>query len=161
MITLALNVAEPVIAGQYGKAAFDAVGPLLLIGWSEVGPGLLQHLKPQNSQLAPVPDQSTPASALPPARTESPVGGDGSWCLDPQEFVVVNGGTTNTSRLLEQARREDALHWASHHRPISAETLRKRLHIGAGKARTLVTDLRRENTHRVSGVARGSLTASA
>jgi hypothetical protein len=35
VVTLALNVAEPVVAGEYGKAAFDAVGPLLLIGWAE------------------------------------------------------------------------------------------------------------------------------
>jgi hypothetical protein len=32
VVTLALNVAEPLVAGQYGKAAFDAVGPLLLVG---------------------------------------------------------------------------------------------------------------------------------
>jgi hypothetical protein len=32
VVTLALNVAEPLVAGDYGKAAFDAVGPLLLIG---------------------------------------------------------------------------------------------------------------------------------
>nr|WP_254858502.1 hypothetical protein [Protofrankia sp. BMG5.30] len=44
-VTLALNVAEPLIAGQYGKAAFDAVGPLLLIGWAEAGPDLLQGLQ--------------------------------------------------------------------------------------------------------------------
>jgi hypothetical protein len=44
VVTLALNVAEPFLAGQFGKAAFDAVGPLLLIGWSEVGPGLLQAI---------------------------------------------------------------------------------------------------------------------
>jgi hypothetical protein len=37
VVTLALNVAEPLIAGEVGKALFDAVGPLLLIGWSEVG----------------------------------------------------------------------------------------------------------------------------
>lgn len=37
LVTLALNVTEPLIAQEYGKAAFDAVGPLLLIGWSEVG----------------------------------------------------------------------------------------------------------------------------
>jgi len=34
MVTLALNIAEPLIVGRYGKAAFDAVGPLLLIGFS-------------------------------------------------------------------------------------------------------------------------------
>jgi hypothetical protein len=34
VVTLALNVADPLVAGKYGKAAFDAVGPLLLIGWA-------------------------------------------------------------------------------------------------------------------------------
>jgi hypothetical protein len=34
--TLALNIANPLVTGTYGKAAFDAVGPLLLIGWAEV-----------------------------------------------------------------------------------------------------------------------------
>jgi hypothetical protein len=38
LVTLALNVADPLVAGRrFGKAAFDAVGPLLLIGWAEVG----------------------------------------------------------------------------------------------------------------------------
>ncbi|WPB91412.1 hypothetical protein [Streptomyces malaysiensis] len=37
LMTLALNVTDPLLAGQNGKAAFDAVGPLLLIGWAEVG----------------------------------------------------------------------------------------------------------------------------
>ncbi|WP_239339566.1 hypothetical protein [Frankia sp. CiP3] len=32
-VTLALNITEPLITGHYGKAAFDAVGPLLLIGF--------------------------------------------------------------------------------------------------------------------------------
>lgn len=44
VVTLALNVADPIVAGEYGKAAFDAVGPLLLIGWAEVGPDLLRAL---------------------------------------------------------------------------------------------------------------------
>ncbi|SMD24953.1 hypothetical protein [Lentzea albidocapillata] len=44
VVTLALNIADPVIASEYGKAAFDAVGPLLLIGWADVGPGLLQGM---------------------------------------------------------------------------------------------------------------------
>lgn len=42
--TLALNIADPLVTGAYGKAAFDAVGPLLLIGWAEVGLGLLQAI---------------------------------------------------------------------------------------------------------------------
>ncbi|WP_374615578.1 HAL/PAL/TAL family ammonia-lyase [Frankia sp. AgKG'84/4] len=45
LVTLALSVAEPLIAGHYGRAAFDAVGPLLLIGWGEVALGLLQAMQ--------------------------------------------------------------------------------------------------------------------
>ncbi|MFJ6100324.1 DUF2637 domain-containing protein [Streptomyces sp. NPDC092359] len=41
--TLALNVAEPIIAGHYGRACVDAVAPLLLLGWGAVGPALLRH----------------------------------------------------------------------------------------------------------------------
>ncbi|MGW4213643.1 hypothetical protein ACWEIJ_37065, partial [Lentzea sp. NPDC004789] len=43
-VSLALNVAEPLLAGKYGKAAFDAVGPVLLVGWAEIGPQVLQTL---------------------------------------------------------------------------------------------------------------------
>jgi hypothetical protein len=50
--TLALNIAEPILAGDFGKAAFDAVGPLLLIGWAEVGPGLLQAIAAISHQPA-------------------------------------------------------------------------------------------------------------
>lgn len=54
-VTLALNVADPLVAGEYGKAAFDAVGPLLLIGWAEVGPDLLGALT-----IARRPNEGTP-----------------------------------------------------------------------------------------------------
>jgi len=36
------------------------------------------------------------------------------------------------------------LHWQHHHRPISAETLRKRMRVGSPTARQLVTQLRRD-----------------
>lgn len=52
VVTLALNVAEPLVAGEYGKAAFDAVGPLLLIGWSEVGPSFLQAIGAGSGSVA-------------------------------------------------------------------------------------------------------------
>lgn len=42
--TLAMNTAHPIIIGTYGQACFYAVAPLLLIGWSEVGPRLLAAL---------------------------------------------------------------------------------------------------------------------
>jgi hypothetical protein len=43
-ITFGLNTARPILSGAYGRACFDAVAPLLLIGWSEVGPRLLALL---------------------------------------------------------------------------------------------------------------------
>lgn len=46
--------------------------------------------------------------------------------------------------LLEQARQEDAAHRAAHQKPISADTLRKRLGIGATPARRLVKAIRGE-----------------
>jgi hypothetical protein len=52
VVALALNVAEPVCAGKWGKAAFDAVGPLLLIGWAEAGPGFIRELGAVNIGLA-------------------------------------------------------------------------------------------------------------
>jgi hypothetical protein len=39
--TLVLNAADLILNGAYGRAAFGVVGPLLLMGWSQVGPGLL------------------------------------------------------------------------------------------------------------------------
>jgi hypothetical protein len=44
LATLAMNTAHPILIGDYGQAAFYAVAPLLLIGWSEVGPRLLAAL---------------------------------------------------------------------------------------------------------------------
>jgi hypothetical protein len=48
--------------------------------------------------------------------------------------------------LLHRARAEDVLHWQQHQRPISADNLRKRLHVATGTARGLVTQLR-SDTH--------------
>src|SRR6266511_1442357 len=57
VVTLALNVADPLVAGEFGKAAFDAVGPLLLIGWAEVGPDLLRALTTTNRPADKAQDQ--------------------------------------------------------------------------------------------------------
>jgi hypothetical protein len=43
LLTLALNVAEPLVAEHYGRAAVDAVAPLLLLGWGQVGPQFLRQ----------------------------------------------------------------------------------------------------------------------
>ncbi|MFJ2575212.1 DUF2637 domain-containing protein [Kitasatospora aureofaciens] len=83
-LTLALNTAEPVIAGHYGRAALDTVAPALLLGWGAVGPGLLRHLTTPTNHLSkdvapdsrpapspgtpPLLDQPGPVPATPPAQ---------------------------------------------------------------------------------------------
>jgi len=150
LVTLALNIAEPLIAGHYGKAAFDAIGPLLMIGWAEIGPDLIQAMQPTTSNTPPPAPraQADPHSTV----TDQPAG--------PTQVPETNRAETPTANetpprnepgareqdLLHRARAEDVLHWQHHQRPISAETLRKRLHIGATPARNLVNQLRTD-TH--------------
>ena len=143
--TLALNIADPLATGAYGKAAFDAVGPLLLIGWAEVGPGLLQAIGAINTQVhesaksmqgvpAPEDQQITPVTR--PA--------------DPEEMPAVGhvhvqrGSNALPEDLLARARQEDTAHRATHQKPISADTLRRRLRIGATRSRQLVAVVRSE-----------------
>ena len=42
LLTLALNTAGALWHLQFGTALVDAIGPVLLIGWSEIGPWLLR-----------------------------------------------------------------------------------------------------------------------
>lgn len=134
-VTLGLNVAEPLTAGRIGTAAFDAVGPFLLIGWSEVGPALLQDINALGE---------SPASEI---ATESSV-----RSVTPR---VVGAPATDftAAELLQQARQEDARHRAAYQRPISAETLRKRLRVGARLSRSLVAVVREEYRGKSSAVS--------
>jgi hypothetical protein len=52
--------------------------------------------------------------------------------------------TARVDDLLERALLEDARYWEEHHRPISAETLHKQLHIGAARLPELVPAVRSE-----------------
>lgn len=144
--TLALNIADPLVTGTYGKAAFDAVGPLLLIGWAEVGPGLLQAINTisnppketiySNSSRADADTSLTSTNTVTTGRSESPASDTAS-----RPVTVASDGD-----LMDRARREDAHHWVTHQRPISAETLRKNLHISAARSRTLVSIVRAERS---------------
>ncbi|MGW5721482.1 hypothetical protein ACWEVP_35275 [Amycolatopsis sp. NPDC003865] len=146
VVTLALNVADPVVAGEYGKAAFDAVGPLLLIGWAEVGPGFLQAIGECGSSTA----RSTVAGRRPPVLVrEQPEPSAAGRAIDQDEACDKDGPRLtrqkrSPEKLLELARGEDAAHRAAHQKPISAETLRGRLGIGAAQARRLVKAVRSE-----------------
>ncbi|KAA9163208.1 hypothetical protein FPZ12_009385 [Amycolatopsis acidicola] len=130
-VTLLLNIADPVCTGQWGKAAFDSVGPLLLIGWAEAGPGLLRALSSASNEAEPVKLPSTPPS-VPPTEPWTKPATLHSAGLDQQ--------------LLDRARAADSEHWRRAQRPISAETLRKRLRVGAQTSRLLVSAVRAEST---------------
>ncbi|WP_307134301.1 SpdA protein [Streptomyces aurantiacus] len=129
VMTLALNITAPLLAGQFGKAAFDAVGPLLLIGWAEVGPGLLQAI-----------------SGIQGRNYEHPTGTAAEPHAAGPTRDADDGMGSAYDDLLARARREDADHWELHRRPISAETLRKRLRIGAARSRMLVAAIRGDSS---------------
>ncbi|MFC0107839.1 hypothetical protein [Kibdelosporangium aridum] len=143
VVTLALNVADPLVTGEYGKAAFDAVGPLLLIGWAEVGPGFLQAISATTSSTANhhvgsevpnAPGVELPASGRHGDRDAAVLG----------ERVRLPRQKRSPEALLVQARREDTVHRAVYQKPISADTLRVQLRIGATQARRLVKIIRAE-----------------
>jgi hypothetical protein len=133
-VTLALNVADPLVAGEYGKAAFDAVGPLLLIGWAEVGPGLLQAISATHR-----PETATTADCVEHQNVEV----DEPVRASARSENRTSGGHPPAG-LLQQARYEDTAHRAAHQKPISADALRVRLGIGATPARQLVKIVRAE-----------------
>src|SRR5580700_10073107 len=74
LLTLALNTAGALGHRQYGTALVDAVGPALLIGWSEAGPWMLRQIhavcppaaRPQpDGPRLPEPAPATSAPTLP------------------------------------------------------------------------------------------------
>jgi hypothetical protein len=142
--TLALNIAGPVTAGAYGRAAFDSVGPGLLIGWAETGPGMPRFLYacPRNSDALHDSEER-----FAPAGEELP-GGPGPVLNRPGSGAEADGlsrpgvrqggraGAVGLDELVAEARRIDQLHRQQHHRPVSADTLRKQMRIGSMRART-------------------------
>jgi hypothetical protein len=134
LVTLALNVADPLISGHIGRALFDAVGPLLLIGWAEVGPSLLQAIRAV----------AEPAEGEDPERDRVRRTGRSTQGSAAPALVCRTPSTSTNEDLLVLARHEDKEHWELHRRPISAETLRKRLRVGAERSRALVATIRAE-----------------
>jgi hypothetical protein len=115
ILTLALNVAGALGHRQYGTALVDAVGPALLIGWSEVGPWLLRQIFAVCSPAA-VPEPNAVRAATPPQ--------------------VLPGA------LLARARELDAEHRLTTGRPISRDRLREQMRIGRDRASALVAVVR-------------------
>ncbi|MET7902735.1 DUF2637 domain-containing protein [Streptomyces sp. NPDC005355] len=117
LLTLALNVAEPIVAGHYGRAAVDAVAPLLLLGWGAVGPQLLRHFHTvaHTTPTPTAPDTPTPAPE--PAPTAEPV----SLKPEPAPAVTVPVPLLNAARTIADTYR------AEHGQPITPAQLRTRL----------------------------------
>ncbi|MET8239759.1 DUF2637 domain-containing protein [Streptomyces sp. NPDC005245] len=150
--TLALNIAEPVIAGHYGRACVDAVAPLLLLGWGAVGPALLRHF---HAVTTPAPDAvpaiflaPTPVAAPKPNTESAPEGApaetEAARALEPSpEPVAVpepapsvpipapvsvpHTAVKVAPALLDAAREIADAHRVAHGQPITAPQLRARL----------------------------------
>jgi hypothetical protein len=117
LLTLALNTAAALAHGQYGTALVDAVGPALLIGWSEVGPWMLRQIH----------------AVCPPAAAKQ-----------PEAVAATVRPAVLPARLLARTRELDAEHRSATGRPISRDTLRDQLRIGTDRAGALVAAVRAE-----------------
>ncbi|WP_163513551.1 SpdA protein [Fodinicola acaciae] len=103
IVTLALNTAEPVLVGAYGRAAFDAIAPTLLLGWAETAPRLLGLLH------SAVPDRPVVPS--------------------PSVLVRDDQAALPTPELVATARQLDEAHQAETGKPITRDVLRANLRV--------------------------------
>lgn len=68
LLTLAMNTALPLSEHQWGRAAWDGIGPVLLIAWSDLGPWLLRAIYSVRRQYTqPEPVQAVEPTAVEPA----------------------------------------------------------------------------------------------
>ncbi|MFE5121386.1 DUF2637 domain-containing protein [Streptomyces sp. NPDC056669] len=128
LLTLALNVAEPIVAEHYGRAAVDAVAPLLLLGWGTVGPQLLRHFHTvahaaPASASSPAPVEKAPTPAPEPAPAPEPVSPRVGPTPEPFPAVTVPVPLLNAARTIADTYR------AEHGEPITPAQLRARLGI--------------------------------
>ncbi|WP_431776427.1 DUF2637 domain-containing protein [Streptomyces cucumeris] len=120
LLTLALNIAEPIVAKHYGRAAVDAVAPLLLLGWGAVGPQLLRHF---HTVARTTPAEQEPACEPELAPAPEPVAPPVTLQPEPAPAVTVPAPLLNAARTIATA------HQAEHGEPITPTQLRTRLGI--------------------------------
>lgn len=145
LATLALNTAAPVLAADYGRASFDSAAPLLLIGWSEVGPRLLALLHSASpaadpasaADVATVP--SVPTVLAGPAVPERPAAVPGRPEPDTRPEP---DSETPPADLLAIARRIATDHHASTGEAITRDALRSRLRVSNALAGELLRQIR-------------------
>ncbi|MEU9780760.1 DUF2637 domain-containing protein [Streptomyces phaeochromogenes] len=145
LLTLALNVAEPIVAGHYGRAAVDAVAPLLLLGWGSVGPQLLRafHTVARPAVPASLPDEieSVPETASDASRPAAPLTllapAPVAPHIAPTAPAPASPAVKVPEPLLTEARSIATSHRTEHGEPITAAQLKTRLGIGLPMATAL------------------------
>ncbi|MFE2518991.1 DUF2637 domain-containing protein [Streptomyces mirabilis] len=142
LLTLALNVAEPIVAGHYGRAAVDAVAPLLLLGWGAVGPQLLRafHTVARPAEAAPSPDkiESEPETASDTVLPAVPLVIATASPVTPRIALAPTSPAVKVpEQLLTEARSIATSHHTEHGEPITAAQLKMRLGIGLPMATAL------------------------
>ncbi|MGO1020306.1 DUF2637 domain-containing protein [Streptomyces rubiginosohelvolus] len=137
--TLALNIAEPVIAGHYGRACVDAVAPLLLLGWGAVGPALLRQFHAvttadpvanpaQNSESVPEDAPADAEAALIPEPDPEPVAVPAPAAPPaPAPVAAPHPAVKVAPALLDAAREIADAHRATAGQPITLAQLKARL----------------------------------
>ncbi|MEU5771796.1 DUF2637 domain-containing protein [Streptomyces venezuelae] len=141
LLTLALNIAEPIAAEHYGRAAVDAVAPLLLLGWGAVGPQLLRCFHAVASETA-APATETPTGPVPAPMPAAPAGDQEPAPTPGQPEPSTTPAPAAPALkvpepLLTEARSIAASHRAETGEPITAAQLKMRLAIGLPMATAL------------------------
>ncbi|WP_103531109.1 DUF2637 domain-containing protein [Streptomyces sp. SM11] len=162
LLTLALNTAEPLLTGRYGRACLDTVAPLQLLGWGHVGPAFLAQfhaLTRPNPRLEgtapalatdPVPDVAPSPESAPP--TPAPqIAASMTEELEPAPAAVPPAAVTTTGRpasgpalpaaLLDAARRIADTHRAEHGTAITAAHLGTRMGVALPVATAALAQL--------------------
>ncbi|MEU4143741.1 DUF2637 domain-containing protein [Streptomyces parvulus] len=156
LLTLALNTAEPLLTGRYGRACLDTVAPLLLLGWGHVGPAFLAqfhtltrpvpHVEAIAPVSEPVPDEA-PASEPPtPAPVVATSPADEPQIAPASAAAVAkvarpSAGPTLPAALLDAARRIADTHRAEHGTPITAAHLGTRMGVALPVATAALAQL--------------------
>ncbi|MFI9294352.1 DUF2637 domain-containing protein [Streptomyces gardneri] len=154
LLTLALNIAEPLAAGHYGRAAVDAVAPLLLLGWGAVGPQLLRafhaignpapvpvvtepRTEPPSAPSPVVPaEEDEPAATAAPA-DPAPVPEPALVTAPPVPAPAMVPAVKVPEPLLNEARSIADAHRVQHGESITATQLKARLGVGLPMATAL------------------------
>ncbi|MDW4911012.1 DUF2637 domain-containing protein [Streptomyces sp. ADMS] len=156
LLTLALNTAEPLLAGRYGRAGLDTVAPLLLLGWGHVGPSFLAQFHtltcpvPQVEAAAPVSEPVPDAAPASEPPTPAPVVAT-SPAEEPQIAPAPAAAVAKVAQpaadpalpaaLLDAARRIADTHRAEHGTPITAAHLGTRMGVALPVATAALAQL--------------------